>query len=338
MLNRRRTFGFRIISMRVVAGFVFLLIGVYGTQEQEPLAFVRAVELPRVEGRIDHLTIDAAEQRLFVAALGNTSVEVVDLRAATDARSLAGFHEPQGIGQPLDGNVVGVANGGTGDLVLLGRTDFRVVKTVPLGDDADNVRFDRQTRQFFVGYGSGALAAIAEDGRRVGDVKLAGHPESFQLETTGTRVFVNVPDAKQVAVVDRRAMTVQATWPITTASANYPMALDEAGHRLFIGCRRPAVVLVVDIDTGKVLSSVDIVGDTDDMFYDVKRQRLYVIGGDGFVDVLRRPDRDHLERMARIATAAGARTGLFVPESDRLYVAVPHRGRQRAEIRVFDAR
>jgi hypothetical protein len=95
---------------------------------------------------------------------------------------------------------------------------------------------------------------------------------------------------------------------------------------------------VVDIDTGKVLSSVDIVGDTDDMFYDVKRQRLYVIGGDGFVDVLRRPDRDHLERMARIATAAGARIGLFVPESDRLYVAVPHRGRQRAEVRVFDAR
>ena len=324
--------------MRVKAYFIVLLMGVFGTQAQQPLAFVRAIELPRVEGRIDHLTIDRAEQRLFVAALGNNSVEVLDLRSGTDTRSIPGFHEPQGIGQPLDGNVVGVANGGTGDLVLVGRTDLRVVKTVALGGDADNVRFDRLTRQFFVGYGAGALAAIAEDGRHLGQVKLGGHPESFQLETSGPRIFVNVPDARQIAVVDRRAMTVQATWPVTAASANYPMALDEAGHRLFVGCRRPAVELVVETETGKVLSSVEVVGDTDDMFYDVKRQRLYVIGGDGSVDVLRRSYRDHLERMARVTTAAGARTGLFVPETDRLYVAVPHRGRQRAEIRVFEAR
>jgi DNA-binding beta-propeller fold protein YncE len=322
----------------VIAGFIVLLIGICATQAQEPLAFVRAIELPRVEGRIDHLTIDSAQQRLFVAALGNNSVEVLDLRSATDTRSIPGFHEPQGIGQPLDGNLVAVANGGTGDLVLVGRTDLRVAKTVSLGDDADNVRFDRLTRHFFVGYGSGALAAITEDGRRVGDVKLDGHPESFQLQASGTRIFVNVPDARHIAVVDRRAMKVEATWPITTASANYPMALDEAGHRLFVGCRRPAVVLVINTDTGKVVSSAEIAGDTDDMFYDVKRQRLYVIGGDGFVDVLRRSDRDHLERIARVTTAAGARTGLFVPDSDRLYVAVPHRGRQRAEIRVFDAR
>jgi DNA-binding beta-propeller fold protein YncE len=322
----------------VIAGFIVLLIGICATQAQEPLAFVRAIELPRVEGRIDHLTIDSAQQRLFVAALGNNSVEVLDLRSATDTRSIPGFHEPQGLGQPLDGNLVAVANGGTGDLVLVGRTDLRVAKTVSLGDDADNVRFDRLTRHFFVGYGSGALAAITEDGRRVGDVKLDGHPESFQLQASGTRIFVNVPDARHIAVVDRRAMKVEATWPITTASANYPMALDEAGHRLFVGCRRPAVVLVINTDTGKVVSSAEIAGDTDDMFYDVKRQRLYVIGGDGFVDVLRRSDRDHLERIARVTTAAGARTGLFVPDSDRLYVAVPHRGRQRAEIRVFDAR
>jgi DNA-binding beta-propeller fold protein YncE len=322
----------------VIAGFIVLLIGICATQAQEPLAFVRAIELPRVEGRIDHLTIDSAQQRLFVAALGNNSVEVLDLRSATDTRSIPGFHEPQGIGQPLDGNLVAVANGGTGDLVLVGRTDLRVAKTVSLGDDADNVRFDRLTRHFFVGYGSGALAAITEDGRRVGDVKLDGHPESFQLQASGTRIFVNVPDARHIAVVDRRAMKVEATWPITTASANYPMALDEAGHRLFVGCRRPAVVLVINTDTGKVVSSAEIAGDTDDMFYDVKRQRLYVIGGDGVVDVLRRSDRDHLERIARVTTAAGARTGLFVPDSDRLYVAVPHRGRQRAEIRVFDAR
>ena len=116
------------------------------------------------------------------------------------------------------------------------------------------------------------------------------------------------------------------------------MALDEASHRLFVGCRRPAVVLTFDTATGKQLSSADTVGDTDDMFYDAKRKRLYVIGGDGFVDVLQQEGTDHLTRIARVPTAAGARTGLFVPEQDRLYVAVPHRGGQRAEIRVYEAR
>jgi DNA-binding beta-propeller fold protein YncE len=309
-----------------------------GAGAEAPLVFTRAIELPRVEGRIDHLTVDTAGQRLFVAALANNTVEVIDLRAGRHERSLPGFHEPQGVAQPLDGRLVAVANGGTGDLVMFDRSGFRVAHTVPLGDDADNVRFDRKTRRFYVGYGSGAIGAVSEDGNRIGDVKLPAHPESFQLEGNGSRIFVNVPGAGQIAVVDRDAMKLQASWRVSSASANYPMALDEASHRLFVGCRRPAVVLTFDTGTGKQVSSADTVGDTDDMFYDAKRKRLYVIGGDGFVDVFQYDGTDHLTRAARVSTAAGARTGLFVGEQDLLYVAVPHRGGQRAEIRVYEAR
>jgi DNA-binding beta-propeller fold protein YncE len=200
------------------------------------------------------------------------------------------------------------------------------------------VRFDGGTR-VYVGYGSGAIAAVgAADGKVQGEARLAGHPESFQLERSGPRIFVNVPTANQIAIVDRGTMKVTATWPVVTARANYPMAFDEAGHRLFIGCRRPAKVLVYDTTSGKEVSAFDIVGDTDDLFFDAAKKRLYVSGGDGFIDVVQQIDANRFARVSRVATAAGARTSLFIPDQSRLYLAVPHRGAQKAEIRVYDAR
>jgi DNA-binding beta-propeller fold protein YncE len=99
-------------------------------------------------------------------------------------------------------------------------------------------------------------------------------------------VFVNVPGADQIAVIDRASMKLSGTWPVKTASANYPMSLDEVNHRVFVGCRRPAKVLVLDTTSGKENASFEIVGDTDDLFYDAARKRLYVTGGDGFIDVV----------------------------------------------------
>ncbi len=305
---------------------------------EEPLVLTRAIQMPQVQGRIDHLTMDATAQRLFVAALGNNTVEVLDTRTGAVLRSLGGFHEPQGIGQPLLGDVVAIANGGRGDLVLLDRATFRVIRSVRLGDDADNVRFDPTTRRFYVGYGSGAIAAVSEDGVRAGEVRLSGHPESFQLESKGSRIYVNVPSARHIAVMDRRSMKLETTWPVTTASSNYPMALDEEGHRLFVGCRRPAKVLVYDTTSGRETGAFDVVGDTDDMFYDGRRKRLYVSGGDGFIDVLDGRQAGTLTRLAHVPTAAGARTSLLVPAEDRLYLAVPRRGGQIAEIRVYAVR
>ena len=327
------------IHLRSGTPLVFLTAALAMTwlSAQEPLTLARAIELARVDGRIDHLAFDAAGQHLFVAALGKNTVEVLDVKAGTHITSLPGFHEPQGIAVAPDARLVAVANGQGEGLEFRNADDYRPGLSVRLGDDADNVRYDASARRLYVGFGSGALAAVnPADGKIVANVRLAGHPESFQLERSGSRIFVNVPTADQIAVIDRGAMKVVSAWTVTGARANYPMALDEANHRLFIGCRRPAKVLVFDTATGKEAGAFEIVGDTDDLFYDAARRRLYVSGGEGFIDVFQNGEANRFARVAHIATAAGARTSLFVPDLNRFFLAVPHRGSQRAEIRVYD--
>ena len=324
--------------MRVIlALLVFSVIASAPQQANEALRATGTIPMPAVEGRIDHLAADVAGQRVFLAALGNNTLEVLDLKTMKVARSIAGLDEPQGIRFLADRNRVVVANGGNGAVIFDDGTTLAVGHQTKLSGDADNVRYDQKTNRVYVGYASGALAVLDSDGKTIGDVKLAAHPESFQLEAAGPRIFVNVPGARQIAVVDRDKQSVVASWPVTAAGACYPMALDEATHRLFTGCRQPAKLLVLDMATGSLVTSIDIVGDTDDLFYDSARKRLYVIGGEGFVTVLQQQDADHYRQIQKLQTAAGARTGLFVPELGKLFVAVPHRGAQRAEVRVFDA-
>jgi DNA-binding beta-propeller fold protein YncE len=304
-----------------------------------PLRFVTSIALPHVEGRIDHLSFDSRTLRLFVAALGNNTVEVLDTKAGTHLTSLPGFNEPQGIAIVPDARITAVANRRNGQVQLFSTDDFRRGAVLQPGDNADNVRYDANANRLYVGFGSGAIGAIDPGGGKfLGQAAVPGHPESFQLERSGSRIFVNVPTANQVAVIDRAAMRVVAAWRVSAASACFPMALDEANHRLFIGCRRPATVLVLDTSSGRRISSFAIVGDTDDLFYDAARKRLYVSGGDGFIDVIEEQTPNTFTRIAHVETAAGARTALFVADQSRFYLAVPHRDSQRGEIRVYDIR
>jgi hypothetical protein len=205
-------------------------------------------------------------------------------------------------------------------------------------EDADNIRYEPRTRRVFVGYGGGAVAFLdARSGQRTGEVRLPGHPESFQLEKGGPRVFINVPSARQIVVADRATGKIVARWAVQGARSNFPMALDEAHHRLFVGCRNPARLLVYDTETGMPVARADIAGDTDDLFYDGARKRIYVSGGEGFITVLEQTDPDHYRRLAQSPTAEGARTSLFVPEWNRFFVPVPRRGARAAEIRVYEA-
>jgi hypothetical protein len=325
--------------MRTAVSIGLLLMVTLQPGGAEPLRFIRAIALPGVEGRMDHMTVDSAGQKLFIAALANNTVEVVDIKAGTHVQSLKGFQEPTGIASVHDAGSIAIANGQGDGVRTINAADYRVIKEIPIGDDSDNVRYDAGARTLYVGYGSGALAAVRPaDGAVPARATLAGHPESFQLESSGRRIFVNVPTAGHIAVVDRGAMKVTATWPLSGAAANFPMALDETGRRLFVGCRRPAKILIYDTSAGKEAGAADIVGDTDDLFYDSARKRLYVSGGDGFIDVLDARDAVALKPVARVPTAAGARTSLFVPDQSRLFLAVPHRGGQRAEIRVYEVR
>ena len=213
----------------------------------EPIRLVATIAMPAVKGRIDHLAIDRKGHRLFVAALGNNTVEVLDVGRNRHERSLAGFGEPQGVLYLEQFNRLYVTNGSAGRVDILDATSLAPVKHLAKLDDADNVRHDAARGGVVVGYGKGALRMLdAASGEPSGDIRLAGHPESFQLERKGPRIFVNVPDARQVAVLERVKREVSATWKVSAARANYPMALDEAGGRLFVGARSPAVMLVYD--------------------------------------------------------------------------------------------
>jgi len=307
-------------------------------QDSSALRKVQTISLPNVEGRIDHMAVDVKGQRLFIAALGNNSVEVLDLNAGKRLKSIRGLHEPQGVGFVSEFNKIYIANGKSGACDILDGSSFERIKSVKFSNDADNIRYDAAKRRVFVGYGSGALAIIdATNDDRIGEIKLEGHPESFRLENSDPRIFVNIPTAQQVVVVDREKRAVIAAWPTGGASANYPMALDEEHHRLFVGFRKPAKLTVLDTDSGRILANLDTVGDADDIFYDSSRQRIYIAGGDGFLSIFKQLDRDHYQSLTKIPTVSGARTALFVPELDRLYVAVPHRASQRAEVRVYSA-
>jgi len=301
------------------------------------LRFVQAIPLPGVEGRFDHMAVDLQRQRLFVAALGNNSLEIMNLQNGERLQTIKSFQKPTGIAFAPKLNRIFAASGDGERCEILDSKTFRIVHSTTSLPDADNVRFDDAEERVYVGYGDGALAKIdAGSGRKMGDIPLKGHPESFQLEKTGARIFVNVPTAESIAVIDRAQNKVVATWTLEGARSNFPMALDESNHRLFVGCREPASLLVYDTASGRVAASLPIAADTDDLFYDAARRRLYVACGGGFINVIQQQDADVYKEIARIPTAEGARTALFVPELRRFYLAVPQRGSQRAEIRVFE--
>lgn len=335
-MTRSKRAAIWIIAFAAFAGLVGSSVAI--SRAAEGLRQIGTIPLVGVEGRIDHFGRDATRHQLFVAALGNNSIEVIDLDKAKVVKHLTGLKTPQGIGVSADGRWVGVANDADGSFRIFDGASLKEVNSIDLKDDADNVRFDAPTKLFWVGYGGGGLAAVdPESGKIVHDIKLDAHPESFQLETKGKRIFVNVTGAHHIAVIDRDKGVVTAKWPVKEAEANFPMALDEAGRRVFVGCRKPAKLLVLDADSGKTIAMVDIVGDTDDLFYDAANRRVYISGGQGRVTVVEQSNPDNYGIAGQIATAPGARTSYFVPDSGMLYIAVPHRGSQAAELRVFKA-
>jgi DNA-binding beta-propeller fold protein YncE len=301
-----------------------------------PLELVATIEMPAVKGRIDHLAADVKGRRLFVAALGNDTVEVLDVAANRHLRSLAGFGEPQGLAYLAQFDRLYVANGAAGRVDVLDGTSFSTLKRLGAMSDSDNVRYDAATQTVVVGYGKGALRFLsAPSAEPLMEVRLGGHPESFQLDTGSKRIYVNVPTARHVAVVDAAKGAVTATWPVPGAVANFPMALDASHQRLFVGARLPAVLLVYDTQSGSMVSKLSIGGDTDDLFYDEARKRIYIVCGEGRVDVLRQESADRYALETSVKTGERARTGLFVPADGRLYVAAPANGAARARVLVY---
>jgi YVTN family beta-propeller protein len=339
LLPKQRRRGMMRIGRACGVCAVFGLLAVVSlvrAQTSSSLRLERTVPLPGVKGRIDHLAFDADNQRLFVAELGNNTVEVIDIKSDKVAGTISGLAEPQGVLYEPERRRVWIANGGDGTVRIFDAATFQPVRSVKLGDDADNVRRDAVAHRVFVGYGSGGIAVFDPDGNKVGDIKVDAHPESFQLEKNSARMFVNLPRSEKVAVIDRTKSAVVKSWTTDDAQSNFPMALDEGDGRLFIVCRKPAVLLVVDTGSGAVVTKLPTVGDSDDVFYDQRRKRIYVSGGEGAIAVYQQKDRDQYGEIARVETAKGARTSLFVPELSRFFLAVRQVGENAAAIRVYE--
>lgn len=299
------------------------------------LHFDREIILPGVQGRIDHLSADVAGQRVFLADLGNGTVDAVALDRGERVGQINGLKDPQGIVYVPENRTVYVASGGDGMVRSYDGRTLKPLKSVDLGDDADNLRYDAGRRLVLAGYGSGAIAGLGLDLSRRGDLRLPVHPESFQLSADDKRLFVNLPLHMSVAAIDMDTHAVNATWGHPGTLANFPMALDAGHGRMFVACRMPARLLMMNTTTGAVLGRIATVGDADDLFYDQARELVYVIGGSGFVDVVRVGPGDMLASVAHVPTAPGARTGLFVPEWNKLLVAAPRRGTRQARLMVY---
>ncbi|HMB82625.1 MAG TPA: hypothetical protein VKI40_01105 [Terriglobales bacterium] len=317
-------------------------------QESPVLSLETHIPLPNVKGRIDHFSVDVKGQRLFVAAVANHTLEVVDLKSGQRVHTITDLAEPQGVFYDASTNRLFVACGLDGVTKIFDGTTFQLLATVKFPDDADNIRYDARGKGVIVGYagakqlrkreeGAGGLGFLDSNGKKTGDIVIDAHPESFRLEETGTRLFVNVPDKKEIEVIDAVKHAVLARWPVTSAQNNFPMALDEAHHRLFVGCWMPPRMLVFDTATGKEVASGEIAGSTDDLFYDSRRGRVYVLTSQGFLEVFQQKDPDHYDRIARYPTPPRTQTGLFVPEWGKLFAAVQKQGEQSAEIRVYQA-
>ena len=290
-------------------------------QAERALLLEGKIALPGVSGRIDHMAVDLGRKRLLVAALGNGSLQAVDLAGGQRVKQITGLREPQGVGYAQKPDLVAVASAGDGLVRFFRGEDLAPAGSLAPGNDADNVRIDPRTGNIIVGYGSGGLAVI-DPGKKskIADVKLAAHPESFQIDPMSSRAFVNVPDAGHIAVVDLATARQVASWTVPGLRANFPLAVDGPGARVATVFRHPAKLVLLDARTGAVTQQLDVCGDADDVFFDTKRRRIYVSCGAGAVDALQGEAAGY-RLLARVETSSGARTSLFVPELDRLYVA-----------------
>ncbi len=325
--------------MKIMAFFAFLLgasLGAAHAEEPPPFVLVKTISVSGLKGRIDHMCIDTQKERLYIAALSNDSLEVIDLSAGKWMRSIPGIRGPRGVMVLPESHEVVVTSGEDGAFRLYDEK-LNLLRFLNGLIEAGNVRYDSATDRAYLGYGEALAVIDPKSQTKLVDVPLSGHPESFQVEKDGGSIYVNIPESQEVAVIDKGSLKITAHWKLPEARANFPMALDETHHRLFIGCRKPAKVLIYDTKNGSYVGKVNCVEDADDISYDNERKRVYVTGGQGLITVIVEVDPYLYRVSAIIPTAEGARTSCFEPATGTLYVAVPHSRKQRAEIRVYKA-
>lgn len=307
--------------------------------QNNSLKLIATIPLPNVSGRIDHLSFDSKHQVIFIAAIGNNTVEVVDLKNKNVIHSIKNLSEPQGVIYIPESNSVFVTNGDNGECGVFNAQTLQKTISIILSGDADNVRYDSTEKKIYVGYGNGGIAIIdATTFKIISEIKLSGHPESFQIDKSAKKIYVNVPDEKQIEIIDLKKNLVTDKWKMTDATSNFPMCLDETNHRLFVGCRHPAKLLIINTQTGKTLVSLDIDNDVDDIFYDRAGKEIYLSCGEGYLDMVRQTDANMYVPDGKIPTYSGARTSLFIPELNELIVPSPSGFDNKAVLLIYNVK
>jgi DNA-binding beta-propeller fold protein YncE len=305
-----------------------------------PLVLTEAIPLPGVQGRFDHFGFDRKNQ-LFVAALGNNTVEVIDISARTRVHTITGIPNPQGVVYAPESKKLFAASS-KGKLYIYDAVTFDLIKSIDFHGDVDNLRYDAANQRVYVGYGEDETGAIGTidantNERLVEEYKLGAHPESFQLESSGPNIYVNLPDLTQIAVINRKTREI-TRWPMTLEH-NFPMALDETNHRLFVATHEPPRLAVFDTSSGRTVATLPCVQDADDVYYDSGRMRIYVPGGEGYISVFQQKDADHYELLAKVPSTLGARTAGYFGKGrkgfDRFFLAVPARADHGAEMWIY---
>jgi len=315
-------------------------------QGASALKLVQKIPMPNVQDRLDHLGVDATGKRLFIAALGDkqNTVEVVDLKSNKRISSIPGQSKPQGIFYSVDFKKLFVANGTDGTCKIFAGDTFKLIDSFPVGDDADHVGYDPTTKYLYIGTGdakSGALAIIdTRTGAHIGDIKTDARPGGIKFDKSNSQIYVTLAGSSTLGVLDRKKREQVATWAVAGVPGNVALALDEKHHRLFAGSRMPAILTVVDTETGRTITQLEGVPGIDDLWYDGAHQRIYASGGRGFdvgsVYVYQQNGSDQYMLAAKVPTTSGAGTSLWVEEFNRFYVAAPANEKQEAQVLIFE--
>lgn len=311
-------------------------------QSPSLLTLTRTIPLPGVSGKFDHFAIDLESHRLFAAATGNHSVEVIDLKTDKVDQSLGGLGKPHGLAWvPATGSLY-VADGALGELRVYKGSPLALAGKIKLSDDADDMVYDDAHHLLFVGHGGsdagnpGRVAIVdTEKFTLVENLPVATHPEALEIDARSGRVFANIADSNEVAVIDSATRTIHSQWKLTSAGDNVPLAFDGEDQLLFVACRKPGTLIALDAANGKELASIKSAEGADDLFYDPALRRIYLISGAGEVDSYQIDMAKVLHPLGVVHTAGGAKTALFVAAQNLLYVGVPGAGGHAAEIRVY---
>jgi DNA-binding beta-propeller fold protein YncE len=304
-------------------------------QQSDELKLEKAISLPSVKGRMDHMDVNMKDRIVYVAALGNNSVEVVDITKGIVLHSIKGLDEPQGIAYLPQQREIFIANGGNGDCYFYNAKSFEKTAAIHLSSDADDVRYDSTTEQIYVGYGEGGIAVIdARSHKQTGDIKLTGHPEGFQLDKKLNEIFINVPDVHQIVVADLSSFKVITTWNTGDYRSNFPLAIDTIDHIAFVGYRNPSRLVTMDENSGAVLTTANLVSDVDDIFFDETERKIYASGGGGFITIYQW-QKPEIKQIAKISTRNGARTSLLIPTLKLFILAARANGNNTAELQVY---